>query len=155
MPPKMKAVARPRFTHFVSFPLRSPTFTNSAAVFRDSLLNATPPISGMHPSIVMAPVRLHLTISLMSLLDEERGVEQAGSRRPKTIQDAIDCLESCRTIVDETINEHRRKRLDIEFNKLSTFQTNLTKCQVIRRSFSGAGRALIVRALGSVCRAHK
>jgi hypothetical protein len=138
-----KAPPNPRFTHFLSFPLRSPNFTNAAAAFGTALLTAQPPITGMHPSIVMAPVRLHLTIGLMSLVKERKLRDHHNRNGPdvdeqddvshlatKTIREAIERFETCRAVVDRVTDLRETKSLEVSFDKLATFQTKLDSCQV-------------------------
>lgn len=143
--PRSSPAARPRFTHFVSFPLRSrsdPTsnFTSSAEGFRNNVINAYPSIGGIHESIVVQPVRMHLTIGLMSLVQDSGSTLQNGNSSNhvlddpesdlKTIGDALRAFESCRSVVEEITRNSNRQRLDVSFNQLGTFQTNLKKCQV-------------------------
>ncbi|KAF8319106.1 hypothetical protein DL93DRAFT_2225511 [Clavulina sp. PMI_390] len=134
MPPKPPKIPRPRFTHFLCFPLRSSTFTNNAGIFGSSLLAADPPISGMHSSIVVAPIRLHLTIGLMSLTgDPESGSgEQSSNTLPqRTISEAMQTFQGLRSVVDEITTDRAQGSLSVDFNALSSFQTKLKDCQVL------------------------
>lgn len=86
----------------------------------------------------------------MSLVDEahplicgdaSEGNEGLGTEsKQKTIREAIERLQSCRDVINQTVKQYendtgeKRSSLNVDFDKLSTFQTNLSKCQVSPRS---------------------
>lgn len=187
MPPKPRSPtsgpARPRFTHFLAFPLRSrddpaSNFTSNAENFRRKLIDAQPAIEGIHESIVVNPIRMHLTIGLMTLARDPRPrAEQsdAGTARSsisprssngseelkefKTISHALQTFESCRSLVEDIIRKSKKKRLDVSFDRLDTFQTKLKKCQVSLLTLEELVRQEVnethpTSPEGPICRAH-
>ncbi|CAE6470475.1 unnamed protein product [Rhizoctonia solani] len=68
---------RERPTHFISVPLdHLQEFTLEISRFTDGLRTASPPITGLDPSIVISPRRLHLTLGVMSLTAEYNQVTE-------------------------------------------------------------------------------
>lgn len=90
--------------------------------------------------------------------DEENVKEKV---KVKTIREAVERLQSCRAIIDRTLKQYesdtgeKRSSLNVKFDKLSTFQTNLSKCQaspiLIILIYSLQYHLIIVRNLGPLC----
>src|ERR1700760_4326652 len=69
-------------------------------------MHATSPIPGVEPSIMQQPQRIHMTLGVMSLVNERRtsemastsieGQEDPSAQRPKTIDDALAFLNNLR-----------------------------------------------------------
>lgn len=110
----------------------------------NGLLAASPPITGLDPSIVISPPRLHLTLGVMSLSESRpegtsapvlgdsigRGGASEGPQLeeqtapPKTISDAIDFLQSLEPEIQQIL---QGQPLRLVLDELS----------VMRRSKSG------------------
>ncbi|EUC61573.1 AKAP7 2'5' RNA ligase-like domain protein [Rhizoctonia solani AG-3 Rhs1AP] len=68
---------RERPTHFISVPLdHLHEFALEISRFTEGLQTASPPITGLDPSIVISPRRLHLTLGVMGLTAEGNQVTQ-------------------------------------------------------------------------------
>jgi len=92
-----------RLTHFLALPLgHHPALRSSVRNFLDALLQHTPPIPGLNPSITIDPRRMHLTLGVMSL-------STADERNPgtKTLEEALALLESVRPMVGEILSGHK------------------------------------------------
>ncbi|KAI5827883.1 hypothetical protein K523DRAFT_353948 [Schizophyllum commune Tattone D] len=62
----------PRPTHFLSLSLATdPTLRARLIAFGDALLAASPPVAGLDKSIIIDPRRVHLTLGVMRLEEEE------------------------------------------------------------------------------------
>jgi activating signal cointegrator complex subunit 1 len=66
------------------------------ATFNSALLASDPPIQGLHPSIIVPPRRLHLTLGVMSLDQSILSQEETGSPsiEPPTLERASSLLAS-------------------------------------------------------------
>ncbi|CEL61314.1 hypothetical protein RSOLAG1IB_09926 [Rhizoctonia solani AG-1 IB] len=107
-------IARERPTHFISIPLdHVVSFTTQVSQFTDTLLAASPPITGLDRSIIISPNRLHLTLGVMNLTTEEHesrgpladssqgGTDSKSSR--KTVAEALALLHSLKPYVESTL----------------------------------------------------
>ncbi|ESK88559.1 hypothetical protein Moror_3174 [Moniliophthora roreri MCA 2997] len=105
-----------RPTHFLSLPLgQYPSLRSKIAKFEDALLNSSPnAISGLDPTIVINPRRLHLTLGVMALQSERS--EPKGSSE-KTVQTALELLNSLRS---QLLQEGP---LQIPLNHLGAFES--------------------------------
>ncbi|XP_019868874.2 activating signal cointegrator 1 complex subunit 1 [Aethina tumida] len=62
-------------THFISIPMTSPEIQKNFEKFRDEILNG-PKTRGIVPSVFQSPANLHLTLTMLMLLDEKE-IEEA------------------------------------------------------------------------------
>lgn len=146
-----------RPTHFVSVPLdHIQGFTSQVAQFTDTLLAVSPPITGLDPSIVISPARLHLTIGVMALTDDERQseerpndsfqnpnasgqVSQPPLEPPKTASQALDLLQSLKSEIQTMLNNE-------------PLQLNLDELAVMRRSEEGEADVMYIGPTPAVVR---
>ena len=74
-----------KYTHFVSIPLNTPRLKDSFIKFKESVLNQNNlEVTGIVEELFSNPGKLHLTISMLILIDEEEKEE------------AIKALEHCK-----------------------------------------------------------
>ncbi|QRV93643.1 hypothetical protein RhiJN_21661 [Ceratobasidium sp. AG-Ba] len=97
-------------------------FTFQVGQMGNSLLSFSPPITGLDSSIVISPVRLHLTLGVMALDDgpeatsarisnDSKGHHDSEGR--KTVQDALSLLQEIKPDVQRFLNnEPLRLTLD-------------------------------------------
>lgn len=101
----------------------------------------------------MAPVRLHLTIGLMSLVNDkklapstaEQGDVQGQRISTKTIKEALERFATLRNVIDDVVRHRKEEKLDVSFNRLSSFQTKLENCQVCFNETSNNACGLLRR----------
>ncbi|TFK17635.1 hypothetical protein FA15DRAFT_675940 [Coprinopsis marcescibilis] len=103
-------VARP--THFLALPLQThSTLRTRIGNFQSALLQHSPPITGLDPSIVIDPRRLHLTLGVMALVHpgEEADAPSAEGREglqpKKTTDDALALLRSLQPRISQLLLE--------------------------------------------------
>ncbi|KAK1226211.1 hypothetical protein PQX77_010793 [Marasmius sp. AFHP31] len=94
-----------RPTHFLSLPLgQHPELRSRVAKFQDALLNphgSSSAVKGLHPSIVINPRRLHLTLGVMSLQKPKEGQGSSDTTPEKTVESALDLLRSLQSRLSE------------------------------------------------------
>ncbi|XP_031565011.1 activating signal cointegrator 1 complex subunit 1-like isoform X2 [Actinia tenebrosa] len=80
------------FTHFLSFPLYFDELATKAEEFKESVLQKFSQTQGIHPSIFQKPCKLHLTIGMLVLLNQEE-VDNAAQFLSSCYKDLIrECL---------------------------------------------------------------
>ncbi|OCB91126.1 small GTPase-binding protein [Sanghuangporus baumii] len=80
-----------------------------AESFRDSLLACAPPIAGLDSSIVVSSRRLHLTLGVMSLVEEISAGECLAAEKSKslpTVPSALSLLHLLRPRILEALDSH-------------------------------------------------
>lgn len=94
---------------------------------------------------------MHLTIALMSLVRDPKSNVKPGTETEtdmaqpeaegvhaqelptttqRTINEALNAFESCRSVVSEIVKKPEFRRFEVSFDRLSTFQHDLKKCRV-------------------------
>ncbi|THH07109.1 hypothetical protein EW145_g3612 [Phellinidium pouzarii] len=92
----------PKLTHFISIPLdHIPVARTAVSSFTSALLAQSPPIRGLEESIVIPARRLHLTLGVMSLAEDEvqdanRNAKAKVPESPKTVSASVSLLQSLR-----------------------------------------------------------
>ncbi|KAL5524199.1 hypothetical protein ACEPAF_9339 [Sanghuangporus sanghuang] len=80
-----------------------------AESFRDSLLACAPPVAGLDSSIVVSSRRLHLTLGVMSLVEEISAGECLAAEKSKslpTVPSALSLLHLLRPRILEALDSH-------------------------------------------------
>lgn len=78
-----------KLTHFLSIPLTTDDIKKNFSIFNDDVINSF----GLHKSLLQKPEKLHLTIVMLALSDEDDEAK------------AIGCLNLCQqTIIDPILN---------------------------------------------------
>ncbi|TDL19159.1 hypothetical protein BD410DRAFT_792407 [Rickenella mellea] len=117
-----KPTRKPPLTHFLSIPLgHNAALCERLSTLTSDLLNASPSIPGLDPTIVVPGIRLHLTLGVMCLSDDMRNEPETSSvaqdAQNATLQNAITLLECIRPrLMSLMENKPRRvsfQRLDI------------------------------------------
>ncbi|QRV78957.1 hypothetical protein RhiJN_06972 [Ceratobasidium sp. AG-Ba] len=103
-------------------------FTFQVGQMGNSLLSCSPPITGLDPSIVISPARLHLTLGVMALDDgpevtsaqisnNNQGHQDSPGR--KTVQEALSLLQQLKPDVQRFMNN---KPLQLTLDELAVMR---------------------------------
>ncbi|KAF8594778.1 hypothetical protein BDV93DRAFT_529087 [Ceratobasidium sp. AG-I] len=136
---------RERPTHFISVPLdQLDGFTSQVAHMSNALLAASPPVTGLDPSIVISPPRLHLTLGVMALTESNTKGSSTRPRDPSAAQGSTDEAPSqeAQTVPRRTITDAIEflQQLEPEIRQIlqnQPLQLVLDELAVMRRSNTG------------------
>lgn len=109
---------RQHFTHFLSIPLDSEEIKSNYIKFREKILTELPSGFDMDESLFQKPEKLHLTICMMSLMDNVDRAEAA--------QLLLDCNES---FIKSTIAEYGP--IEVRVNSLAYMNDDPTSVDVL------------------------
>ncbi|KZV67917.1 hypothetical protein PENSPDRAFT_653651 [Peniophora sp. CONT] len=100
---------KPPLTHFISLPIgHHASLRTRISAFTSALVAAEPTITGLDPSIVISPRRLHLTLGVMSLnqpsAPSQSSQEQQTAQPERTLARATELLRTLRPKVLEMLD---------------------------------------------------
>ncbi|KAG8697375.1 hypothetical protein FRC11_000077, partial [Ceratobasidium sp. 423] len=117
-------------------------FTSQISRFTDSLLAASPPITGLDPSIVISSNRLHLTLGVMNLTSEDH---QSNEPRADLPQEGGSERKPPRRSVAEAVALLHSLKPDIEsILQGQPLQLCLNEFAVMRRSPAGEADVMYI-----------
>ncbi|KAF5373987.1 hypothetical protein D9615_009938 [Tricholomella constricta] len=82
----------------------NPALRTRIAAFQSSPLAASPPICGLDPSIIIEPIRFHLTLAVMALAEDPEPIEQTVSPATHTVSTALALLRSLKPRLDAILD---------------------------------------------------
>ena len=145
-----------RPTHFLSLPIQDSTCHARASELANILLKSEPRPKGVDESLVVQPKSLHLTLGIMSLCgkraaqrerrqgvqDEQEILQHAAKHGEiKSVDDAARLLQQCEKGLQEIVRNATafRRKIDVRFDRLKSFQSDAAKCRVLYAEPEKAG----------------